>query len=192
MWKACVLLAVIVVLLALAFQKTTVIVELSITIKSDPRTVFQLFSEPENLPQYHPYYVTVEGITETVLENLDGGKEHHYQFTIYEEPPVTFIFVETNFSVSFPMKYALQPSVDKNSFVVSAEFNVSYLLGFGIMHCKIVWTMSPTATGETLLTDTFRLHPPRIFRSFTESRARISHDVMLSNIKEAAEGINEN
>ena len=183
-WKALVITALAVAVLAAyaVYRKTTVTVKLKTTIKSDPQSVFKLFENPQDLVQYHPYFAAVE----VIEKKVEKGSVSSYILRIREEVPPAFwgLFSLTNI---IDGNYTLTGSsaLQSDRFTISFE-NSFVMLGI-VTESKMVWTVSPTADGKTLLSEVIQLHTAKMFGKLLGALARPVHRNMLSNVKEIAE-----
>lgn len=194
-WKALVIiLAVAVGLFAyVSFQKSTVRLKLSIVIKSHPQSVFKLFENPEDLPRYHPYITAVEVKEKVEKASVDSENPvTEYRLAIREEiiPILSDVVFPINLTATYDGKYILSSALQSERFTVTMNLT-SYTLGMALKS-NIVWTIAPATTdGETLVSEVFRLYPPRLFKSLAEDTARAAHANMLNNIKDSVENKSE-
>lgn len=162
-------------------------INLSKVIKSDHQSVLRLFENPENLPRYHPYFTSVEvKEKEEKVEKASGNRVTEYRITVHESAPASGI----PFNISAVMNGTYIVRSESERSVVSMD--VLYRALGITMNIEIQYTIAPNTTdGEILISDVFRLWPPRMLSSSSEKTARTSHEIMLENMKAALEGKSE-
>ena len=168
-------------LLTYGFQRSSVTLEMSITISSDPQTVFQFYREPENLPKAHPDTVEVEVVSRTAEMNTGAETEIVRFNNIHKFPIAADSAAALGLQYSFDVTYTVQP----------AKLVVGYVFVMPVLEARGNWTFDSIEDGAaTVLTEKDEYTTPLILSRFVVSQARTAHEVMHQNTKRIIEGYN--
>ena len=166
-------------LISYGFQRSSVTLEMSITINGDPQTVFQFYRTPENLLKVHPDKIGIEVIsTET---NTGTGNEiirfrNEHRFPIAAESAAAL-----GLNYSFEAVYTVQP----------AKLVIGYRVVMPMLEGNGRWTFDSIEDGAaTVLTEKGEYTTPLIISRFVVSQAKAAHEVMHQNTKRIIEGYN--
>ena len=168
--RCCVVLVAMVAVLAyFGLQKTTVSFEISVSdIKSDPRTLFELFSDPKDLPNIHPMLTKGRNEVEVLsTEEQEGGVEVVH-------------FTLPNFW------YSVTWFIDPSSLSIDAKFTGP----LGIVNGQVKWTFVPDESDgrsvRTEMRESTEVTSLQIW-PFEANAIRDNHLGMLQTLKRVVE-----
>ena len=170
--RCCVILVALVAVLAyFGLQKTTVSFEFSVSdIKSDPQTVFELFRDPEYLPNIHPMLTKGRDKVEVLsTEEQAGGVEVvHFNLPSYRYFQTSITWV-----------------IDPSSLSIDSKF----IGPLGIVNGRLKWTFVPDESEgnvRTKMTESTKVTSPKIL-AFAANKIRDSHLGLVQALKEVVE-----
>ncbi len=169
-------------LLPYGFQWSSVTLEISTTVNSDPQTVFQFYAAPENLLKVHPDTIGIDVIsTET---NSGAENETIIRFiNVHKFPIAAESAAALGLNYSFDATYRVQ----REKLVIGYHFDIP------LLECKGNWTFRPIEDGvATVLSEKDEYTTPFIFSSFVVNQARAVHQALHQNTKRIIESYNVN